>query len=129
MGVEIFSEPPADARESLGPTSGTRTDDLLPRPPARVRAVDVEGIRISELLDRFRSSSPDALAMIGPSVGPKTKSYTREHWVEVARVVTMTRADGDHRTAQAVQRRWTVSHPTAISWIARARAEGLLPRV
>lgn len=102
--------------------------DLLPLAPDPVRAGDVRALDLAEIVDRFRQSSPEAAEMVA-SRSARGTPLTRLHLAQVARTVTECRAGGSHRTAVAVAARWHVSHSTAKKWIARARAENLLPRV
>lgn len=128
VGVELFSEPPADARGTLGPSAGESTADLLPHPPRALRAIDIEALGLMDLLERFRATGGEAAAMAGPR-GSRGRRYTDAHWAAVARCVRETRGAGNHRTAQAVAGRWNVSLPTAKKWIGRCRRKGLLPAV
>lgn len=124
VGVELFTEPPAGARSSLGP-AGEGASDLLPVAPVALRAADVAGLGLVGLLDRFRGSGETAEAMVG-GPGQRGKRYTADHWRRVGQLCQTMRARGDREIAKGVAAAWTVSRPTAKKWIARAKAEGFL---
>ena len=50
----------------------------------------------------------------------------RDHYRVVAEIYSTAHLAG-HSPLRAVEKRWTVSRPTASRWVAAARAEGLLP--
>lgn len=125
VGVELFSEPPADAREGLGPSAFEGTADLLPLPPEPLLAVDLRHLSLQALVERFRASGEAAQAMAG-APGARGGRLSEEHWREVAAVAQRCRASGSRATARAVAGQWQVSRPTAKRWLAHARQRGLL---
>lgn len=126
VGVELFTEPPASARTSLGPAEAAT--DLHPVAPVSLRAADVDALGLRALLDRFRASSEGAAALAGLP-GTRSKRYGVDHWQRVAAHHRTLVAQGERRTAYKIAEHWTISHVTAKRWIARARAEGFLEPV
>ncbi len=121
VGVELFTEPPGDARTAPGPAAADHTDDLLPAAPAALRGHQVHSLRLPELWDRFLASGA-----LGDAPLPLGLRYGADHWQRVAQVVLLARARGNRATAKEVARVWSVSRSTAKKWIARAKAEGFL---
>jgi hypothetical protein len=132
VGVEIFTEEPANARCSQGPENPEEAVDgmaeMYPTAPQPLGARDIAGVGIQELLDRFRCSSDEARAMAGEpgTTGPR---YSDDHWARVAAYVRTCQAQGENRIAVKVAEMWCVSRPTAKKWIARARDRGFLERL
>jgi hypothetical protein len=128
VGVELYSEPPGDARMAQGPRSGDLAADMAPTAPAPLRAKDLEDFGLLELLNRFRASGTDAAAMAGEPGAPVLR-YSPDHWARVATFYRtwMAQHDGNrYGVARAIAGNWTVSRQTADRWIARARTEGYL---
>jgi hypothetical protein len=121
VGVELFTEPPGDARTAAGPVAGDHTLDLLPAAPAALRGHQVHSLRLPELWDRFLVSKILDVADV-----PLGLRYGADHWRRVAQVVYSARSRGNRGTAKAVAATWNVSRSTAKKWIARAKAEGAL---
>ena len=132
VGLEVFTEPPAVARRSLGPSTpdGLATGAWRRRP---LRMEDVRSMSLADLVERFRLSirgttDGDLADTVtgGTAGGPPT--YTDEHWERVAaeyrRAIHAGRAD----PTQAVADAWSTSHSTAKRWVRKARAMGHLPR-
>lgn len=129
VGVEVFTEEPANARCSQGPeTESTAQAEMYPAAPFALGARDLAKVGIQELLDRFRRSSAEAALMAGEpgSTGPR---YSDDHWQRVAGYVRTCQAQGETRIAVKVAEMWSVSRPTAKKWIARAREKGYLEPV
>lgn len=121
VGVELFTEPPGDARSAPGPISGDHTSDLLPAAPAALRGHMVNSLRLPELYTRFvESGGTDMVPM------PRNARYGVDHWRRVAQVVVGARSRGNRATAKEVARVWDVSRSTAKKWIGRTREMGLL---
>jgi hypothetical protein len=126
VGVEIFTEEPANARCSQGPASeDSIASEMYPAAPLALGAKDIAGVGIQELLDRFRRSSDEARAMAGEpgTTGPR---YSDDHWARLGAFVRTLQATGETRIAVKVAEMWCVSRPTAKKWIARARERGYL---
>ncbi len=125
VGVELFTEPPGDARSAAGPEAVDSNAELLPIAPAPLRGWMLRSLRLDDLLERFRGSGPQGAALAAQA--PRRTRYTVDHWHRVAQVVQVTQARGERGTAKEVARIFDVSRSTAKKWIARARAEGMLP--
>lgn len=123
VGVEVFTEPPGDARTGAGPVATDYTSDLLPAAPAALRGHQVHSLRLPELWTRFLAHGEWEL--LDPA--PLNLRYGADHWRRVAQCVLTARSRGNRATAKAVASTWNVSRSTAKKWIARARAEGALP--
>lgn len=121
VGVEVFTEPPGDARSGPGPAAADHTSDLLPAAPAALRGHMVHGLRLPELWGRFLASGQWELDPV-----PLGLRYGIDHWRRVAQVVLSARSRGNRSTAKEVAGVWSVSRSTAKKWIARAKAEGVL---
>jgi leucine-zipper of insertion element IS481 len=121
VGVELFTEPPGDARTASGPSAVDHTDDLLPARPAALRGHHVQGLRLPELWRRFMASN-----ILDVDPVPLNLRYNADHWRRVAQCVLTARARGNRSTAKEVAKVWNVSRSTAKKWIARAKAEGYL---
>lgn len=130
VGLEVFSEAPADARQSLGPSSGALAADLAPVAPVALRALDVAGVSLEAILDRFRVSSDEAGAMAGVP-GAKGARYSDDHWRRVANhyLRFVSAYGGTRGVVDSVAGQWSISRATAKAWIGRARAEGFLDQV
>jgi hypothetical protein len=126
IGVELYSEPPGDARMHRGPFAEDLAADMAPTAPTALRAADLEGLSITELLDRFRATGPEAQGLAG-APGTRVKRYGPDHWERVATFYrTFMNLGGRGGVANAIAANWTVSAPTAKKWIARAREVGAL---
>lgn len=121
VGVEVFTEPPGDARTASGPSAVDHTDDLLPARPAPLRGHQVHSLRLPELWERFMASNTLDIEAV-----PLNLRYGADHWQRVAQVVYSARSRGNRSTAKEVAKVWNVSRSTAKKWIARAKAEGFL---
>lgn len=121
VGVEVFTEPPGDARTAPGPVALDYTSDLLPAAPPALRGHQVHSLRLPELWARFLAHGEWEL-----DPAPLNVRYGADHWRRVAQVVVIARSRGNRATAKAVASTWNVSRSTAKKWIARAKAEGAL---
>lgn len=137
VGVELFTEPPADARMSRGPEADDLANDMFPGAPVALRGADIKGLGLQVLLDRFRGSSEEAAGMAG-TPGAKGQRYSDDHWRRVAQYAAASRARIDagtwpdekgstpERVNRAVAQMWSVSVPTAKKWLARCKTLGLI---
>lgn len=126
VGVELFTEPPANARlPGNAPVSTDLGLDLLPLAPDALQGVDIRSLRVEELIRRFGASGEDAGAMVA-NLGVRGARYSADHWARVAQVVRTHRETKGRGVTAAVAVHWAVSPHTAKKWIARARTEGFL---
>lgn len=128
VGLEVWTEPPGTARQSLGPEADA-IDDVSPYPPTALRIEDVRGLRLADLVARFRGSLGPEHASVGASVarrGGRPRLYGPDHHALVAAIYRAAVAAGRADPTKATAEWFGVARSTANKWVARARAEGAL---
>jgi hypothetical protein len=126
VGLEVWTEPPGDARRSLGPPSEPG-DDLSPAPPRAVTGAILRSLRLVDLIRRFRASLEPSLAASVTPPGPgRPRTSDEAHLERVAgswRRATSARLP----VGPAVARQFGVSLERAYDLIGDARRAGLIP--
>lgn len=137
VGIELWTEPPGDARQSLGPAADM-ADDLLPWEPIPLRGHQIRQVSLTAIRDqvaRVLASSGESARFPGPlyALRPPKRGrapiYPPAHFARVAGVYGRAVADRSRSPTVAVAQAWTVSRSTAAKWVMRARADGLIPPV
>jgi len=129
VGVEVWTEPPGDARTSLGPPAD-RVLDLLPWAPRSLVSRDLAHISVPELLRRLAASldaDEEPLRQLLSARTPgRGRLYGDDHYERVAAVYQSAVSAGRNDPTRAVAERWVVARGTARRWATRARALGFL---
>lgn len=128
VGIEVWTEPPGEARQSLGPVAEVNAD-MLPVAPIPLKARDLTGIRLPTLIWWFVTALPENDALRS-SVSPRKRGagtqYRADHYARVAATWHYARGQGRRDTDKAVADQFNVSRSTASVWTRRAREMGLL---
>lgn len=134
VGVELWTEPPGAARQSLGP-AGDATADLLPWAPVGLRARDLTALSLgalrSKILGALAQSDDTALAdqvanALRPMKPGRSPLYPPQHFANVAGVYLRAVGEGSRRPTAHVGVTWQVSRSTAAKWVMEARRLGYL---
>jgi hypothetical protein len=120
VGVEVWTEPPGDARSDAGPP-GDLVDQLARSAPPKVQKRHLD-LPLGRLVALMVDGLPEELAnqLRTNHVGPgRPAMYDHSHYERVAGVYLR---DG----TRGVVREWRVSAGNARGWVAKCRALGLL---
>lgn len=148
VGIEVWARHPEgyyDAREidpaGLRGSDGERVFSLEGQEPVPISGTVLKGLHLPAVINddrRLLSVSQHAeevpLAERRPTAPPEAKPrpsrrpLTREHYEAVV-AIYRTAFNAGKDPVRAVERRWSVSYPTAARWIGKARNElNLLPK-
>lgn len=124
VGLEIFTEPPFQARTDPGPAADV-LGEAAPWPPTALRASDVGSVTIGDLVDRYLAQERSGVDLAGTGRRGRPRTYGPHHWQRVAGCYRQAVEEG-RAPVVAIAERWKISRSGADKWVARARREGAL---
>jgi len=134
VGIELWTEPPGAARQTLGPAADG-ADDLLPWAPVALRARDLAHLSLGAVRDQVQRAlgasgdiplAAQAAAALRPLKPGRSPLYPPQHFANVAGVYLRAVGEGSRRPTAHVGVTWQVSRSTAAKWVMEARRLGYL---
>ena len=127
VGLEMWTEAPGNARQSLGPAA-PESDELLPWPPLGIHRDDLRRVRFRDLLERLWASIREDELARGwePHAVGRPKIYDDAHYERVSGVYIRAVKAGRRDPVRAVAETWNINSNTAKGWVAKARRAGWL---